>query len=240
MTEIRRHEVIDSTNEEARRLAASGETGPLWVIARSQSKGRGRRGRSWISQTGNLFTSLLMKASGPPENYGQLSFVAALSLSDLVSNYECQAVVTLKWPNDVLLNGRKVAGILLEIVRNGPVTHVVVGFGVNLLHYPADTDFPAASLADVAAKAPDPEAALARLVEAWNKWYEIWRRDGFVSIRSEWLTRAHGIGERLTVRLGSSVVTGMFESIDDDGSLILADADGTPRRITAGDVTTFG
>jgi len=240
VTEIRRHETIDSTNEEARRLAACGETGPLWIVAKSQTKGRGRRGRNWISQSGNLFTSLLMEESAPPETYGQLSFVAAVAVADLATDYASQAEVTLKWPNDVLLNGRKVAGILLETARNGPATHLIVGFGVNLAHYPTETDFPAASLADGAAKAPDPAAALLRLVDAWNKWYEVWRQKGFGPIRSEWLARAHGFGGELTVNLGDSVVTGVFESIEGDASLLLRLASGETRRITAGDVIFAG
>lgn len=240
MTEIRRHETIDSTNEEARRLAASGVAGPLWIIAKSQTKGRGRRGRSWISQPGNLYASLLMDTSAPPETYGQLSFVAALSVANLVLDYASQTEVTLKWPNDVLLNGRKLAGVLLEIVSNNHAAHLIVGFGVNLAHHPEKTDFSAASLAHAAAKAPDPEAALQRLVVAWNKWYEVWRQEGFGPIRLEWLARAHELGEELTVNLGDSLVTGVFENVEGDGSLLLRLKGGTPKRITVGDVVRIG
>jgi BirA family biotin operon repressor/biotin-[acetyl-CoA-carboxylase] ligase len=240
VTEIRRHDILDSTNEEARRLAANGEGCPLWIVAKSQTEGRGRRGRSWISQPGNLFASLLIELSAPPERCAELSFVAALGVADLVSDYAPEESVTLKWPNDVLLNGRKLAGVLLESVPNGPAIHLIVGFGVNLAHNPEKTDFPAASLAGIASEAPDPEAALLRLVEAWNKWYEIWCQKGFEPIRSEWLARAYGVGKKLTVNLGNAVVTGIFETIEGDGSLLLKLETGDHRRITAGDVVMVG
>lgn len=240
MTDIRRYEVLDSTNEEVRRLAVNGEHGPLWVIAASQTKGRGRRGRTWISNPGNLFTSLLIEVGVPLEVCGQLSFVAALAIADLAAVYASGGAVTLKWPNDVLLNGRKVAGILLEAARDGAATRMTIGFGVNLAHKPGQTNFAAISFAEVAANVPDPESALLRLVDAWNTWYETWRKDGFRSIRTAWLTRAEGFGKELTVQLGNSVVTGVFENIEDDGSLLLCVDGGGVERITAGDVFFFG
>jgi BirA family biotin operon repressor/biotin-[acetyl-CoA-carboxylase] ligase len=240
VTDIRRYEVLDSTNEEVRRRAANGETGPLWVIARSQTKGRGRRGRNWISVPGNLFTSLLIELGEPAELCGQLSFVAALAVADLTAGYASGAAVTLKWPNDVLLNGRKVAGILLEVPRNGTAVCMIIGFGVNLARHPGGTDFPAISFAEVSAKVPDPEVALLRLVDTWNTWYEIWREDGFRSIRTAWLARAEGLGKELTVQLGNSVVAGVFENIDEDGSLRLRVEAGKVERITAGDVFFIG
>jgi len=240
VTDIRRYEVLDSTNEEARRLAVNGEHGPLWVIAVSQTKGRGRRGRNWISHPGNLFTSLLIELGEPLENCGQLSFVAALAVADLAADYASGAAATLKWPNDVLLNGRKVAGILLEVAPNGTATRMIIGFGVNLAHQPGETNFPAISFAEVAAEMPDPEVALLRLVDAWNTWYEIWRKEGFRSIRTAWLARAEGFGKKLTVQLGNSVVTGVFKNIEDDGSLLLCVDGGEAQRITAGDVFFFG
>ncbi len=240
MTDIRRFEMLDSTNEEARRIAQAGEYGPLWVIAASQTKGRGRRGRRWISNPGNLFASLLIEVDRPPEVCGQLSFVAALAVADVADHYAADAAVTMKWPNDVLLNGRKFAGILLEAAGRGAATRMTVGFGINLAHQPAETEFPASSIAEIAAKVPKPEAALQRLVEAWDTWYETWHKAGFAPIRAAWLAQAEGLGKSLTVQLGSSAVTGIFEDMADDGALLVRDEAGGVERITAGDVFFSG
>ena len=236
MTEIRRYELLDSTNEEARRLAAKGEHGPLWVIAQSQTEGRGRHGKNWLSYPGNLFASLLVKLESPLETCGQLSFVAALAVGDVVAGYVSGAQGALKWPNDILLNERKVAGILLETVPSGAASLMIVGCGINLAHYPGDTDFPAAALAKFVEEPPSPEASLIRLVAAWDTWYEIWRKSSFKPIRSAWLARARGVGERLTVRLGGAEIQGVFENLDDDGTLLLRTESGGTERITAGDV----
>jgi len=240
VTDIRRFEKLDSTNEEASRLAAKGECGPLWIVVQSQSAGRGRRGRDWISHPGNLFASHLIEIDVPPENCGQLSFVAALALGDLVAGYALGAKITLKWPNDILLNGRKVAGILLEVAPAGTGSRVIVGCGVNLAHFPDGTEYPATSIAEFAEKTPNPEDALPRLVACWDAWDEIWRRRGFEAIRSAWLTRAEGLGKNITVRLGESEVEGVFENLTDDGTLLLRIKTGGLERVAAGDVFPSG
>jgi len=228
---IVRHDTIDSTNEEARRLAEAGETGPCWIVAAEQTAGRGRRGRTWISERGNLFATLLISPTGAVEQRMQLSFVAGLAAADTIACYSPDGV-TLKWPNDVLLFGRKVAGMLLESF--GPA--LVVGFGINLAHFPHDTGFPATSLAALVRNAPSPDEAFTRLAAFWNAWYEAWRRDGFAPVRAAWLARASGLGESIRVRVMDREMNGVFENVDDDGALLLRAANGTLARITAGDV----
>ena len=236
MTDIRRHALLDSTNEEARRLALAGEHGPLWIVAAEQSSGRGRRGREWVSKPGNLFVTHLCEVSAPPEACAQLSFAAALAASDAIACYAPNADINLKWPNDILLERRKVAGILLEAAPNGAVVRLIVGIGINLAHFPVDTEFPAISLASVTQHAPEPDAVLTRLVAAWDAWYEDWLRQGFAPIRAAWLSRAQGLGGNLKVRMGQSETEGVFENLDEDGALLLRVQGGGRLRITAGEV----
>lgn len=228
---IVRYDVIDSTNEEARRLAEAGETGPLWIVAHEQTGGRGRRGRTWVSQPGNLFATLLLSPPGSLEQRAQISFVAGLAAAEMIAAFAGD--VTLKWPNDVLLKGCKVAGMLLESVG---LSALAVGFGVNLAHFPQQTEFPATSVAKVAGSAPAPDDALARLAARWDAWYEVWTRDGFAPVRAAWLARASGLGERIRVRLMDREMNGVFENLDDNGALLLRQADGALARVTAGDV----
>ncbi len=240
MTDIRRHATLDSTSEEARRLALAGEHGPLWVIAEEQTKGRGRRGRDWISRKGNLFASHLLEVDAPAETCATLSFVAALSAADTVAALASNARVTLKWPNDVLLEGRKASGVLLEGAPNGALQRLIVGIGINLAHHPEGMETPAISLAAVTHATHSPEDALACLVAAWDRWYALWREGGFAPIRAAWLSRAGGLGETVTVRTGQSEMMGVFETLDEDGALRLHLEDGRISRVTAGEVFFSG
>src|SRR6267142_4792177 len=138
------HEVLISTNTEALALARAGERGPLWVTAGRQSAGRGRRGRTWTSAAGNLFASLLLTDPAPPEHWPELAFVAALAIHDAVAEIAppLRAQLAIKWPNDVLLAGKKFAGILVEGEGGGQGV-VAIGIGVNCASHPNETDFPA-------------------------------------------------------------------------------------------------
>jgi len=234
---IRKYDVLDSTNEEARRLAEAGEAGPLWIIAREQSAGRGRRGREWVSSRGNLFATLLLRPNRPPDQCAQLSFVAALAVGDAVASYAPTARIALKWPNDVLLDGKKVAGMLLESSgAKARVDWLAVGIGINLATFPEGVEYPATSLAAATGRAPDAEDALARLAGRWDAWYETWMNNGFQPIRDAWLARASGLGERVHTRLANREVQGVFEGLADDGALILREPGGKQTRIAAGEV----
>ena len=225
------HESLDSTNEEARRLAGAGERGPLWILAERQSAGRGRRGRTWVSERGNLFATLLLEPEGSRERWPQLGFAIGLGSAEMLDAY-LAAPATLKWPNDVLADGRKIAGILLE--SSGSET-LAIGVGVNLVSAPHGTEFPAISLRDVAATAPEPEMALSRLAGRMHAWYEVWRERGFAPLKRAWLARAFGLGEPIRARLANEELHGVFETLDDDGALVLRTGQGA-RRVTAGDV----
>ena len=228
---LRRYETLDSTNEEARRLAMADERAPLWIVAREQSLGRGRRGRAWVSGAGNLFATLLTRAA--PATAAQLGFAAGLAAAEAISACAPASQVTLKWPNDVLLEGRKAAGILLEAMGEDALA---IGIGINLAHHPSDTEFPATAIAAITGSAPDPDVTLLRLASGMAAWYEIWREQGFAPLRTAWLARAAGLGRPIRTRLAESEMHGVFEDLDDDGALLLRAPSGELTRITAGDV----
>ena len=228
---------IDSTNEEARRLAAAGERGPLWITADRQTAGRGRRGRQWASPMGNLAATLLLRPDRPANICAQLSFVAALAVCDVLAPLAPLADLRVKWPNDVLADERKIAGILLESAGGGDrLEWLAIGVGLNLAHFPPDTEFPATSLAALGVPAIAPQDALCRLAHTWSQWYEVWRGEGFPRIRDVWLSRAARLGQRIQARLASGEASGVFEGIDEDGALILRESHGRTRTIAAGEV----
>lgn len=229
-------ETLDSTNEEAKRRALAGEAGPLWIIALSQSAGRGRRGRAWTSKTGNLFTTGLFKLDAGPVRAAQLSFAAALAVGDLAATVIDPTLVRLKWPNDVLIDGLKVAGILLESGAHPQGgLWLAVGIGVNLAHHPDDAERPATDFT-VHGASLTPEAACEILAERFDHWRAKWAKDGFAPLREAWLARAWGLGERCVARLNDETVEGVFADLSKDGSLRLDLKDGGRRLVSAGDV----
>lgn len=235
---LKSFDVIDSTNEEAKRLGAAGQSGPIWISAARQTAGRGRRGRVWESPTGNLAATLLLRPGRPAAECAQLSFVAAIATSDMLADFAPETDFHVKWPNDVLANGRKIAGILLESASQGgdPPQWLAIGIGVNLATHPDGTDHPATSLARLTATPPPPDDALLHLAAHFAKWYEIWRGDGFATIRNAWLARAAGLGKRIIARLSQEETSGVFEGIDDTGALLLREGTGRVRAIPAGEV----
>jgi BirA family biotin operon repressor/biotin-[acetyl-CoA-carboxylase] ligase len=228
--DISRYESLDSTNEEAKRLVAKGEKGPLWILAARQSAGKGRRGNSWVSQDGNLFASLLAPAEDAMRLSAPYAFAAGLAVADTVSGYT-ESKITLKWPNDVLLEGQKLAGILLETVPGA----LIVGIGVNLAVAPEGTPFPATSLAQHAEQAPVSEDVLARLALYMETWIALWKERGFAPLRDAWLARAAQLGEPIRARLPDGEREGIFEDLDSEGALLLRTKNGLVR-VTSGEV----
>jgi BirA family transcriptional regulator, biotin operon repressor / biotin---[acetyl-CoA-carboxylase] ligase len=231
-------EEIDSTNAEARRRAEAGARGPLWITAKRQTAGRGRRGRGWETGAGNLAATYLAHTAKPPAEAAQVSFVAALAVADLAAAYVPASLVTLKWPNDPLIAGRKAAGILIE---SGPHPDgglwLAIGCGVNLATPPESADRPATAFAEhMRAPPPQPLEALETLAASFERWRDVWERLGFPPIAEAWTTRAHGLGEPCTARLPAETITGVAEGLDPDGALRLRTGPGKVRRITAGDV----
>ena len=223
--------MLDSTNDEAKRLADAGEAGPLWIAAARQTAGRGRHGRRWESLSGNLATTLLLMPERPQGEWPQLSFAAAIAATDTMAGFAPGARIAVKWPNDVLADGKKLAGILLE--RAGPM--LAIGIGVNLAHFPEGTEFPATSLAGFGVVPPSPDQALTALAAQFAKWYEVWRGQGFAPLRDAWLARASGLGQPIRARLPDGERRGVFEGIDATGALLLKEGTGT-RAISAGEV----
>ena len=231
----------DSTNAEARRRAEAGEVGPLWITARRQTAGRGRRGRQWGSDSGNLFTSLLLLTQKSPAEAAQLTFAASLAVADLLDRYVPPALVTIKWPNDVLLDGRKTSGILIE---SGPAPSgglwLAVGIGVNLSQTPGETERPATCIAEHLAHgvvaAPSVDEAAKALAETFGVWLDRWTTLGFQPILDAWITRTPGLHGPCTARLTNETLTGVADGVEADGSLRLKLPDGRLRVISAGDV----
>lgn len=235
---LKEFETIDSTNEEARRLASLGEAGPLWLWAREQTAGRGRRGRAWQSPRDNLAATLLLSPGKPAGECAQLSFAAALASSDAVAAFAPGADIKVKWPNDVLADGRKISGILLESSSHGGAdpAWLAIGIGINLRGHPPDTEFPATSLPALGVAPPDPRDALLELAASFAKWYEVWAAQGFAPIRDAWLARAAGLGTRIRARLQNGETSGVFEGIDTGGALLLRESQSGVRAIAAGEV----
>jgi BirA family biotin operon repressor/biotin-[acetyl-CoA-carboxylase] ligase len=233
------YETLGSTNAEALALARAGERPPFWVSAQSQSAGRGRRGRTWVSEPGNLYASLLLFDPAPAEHVAQLSFVAALAVRDAIAQAApaLAAQLSLKWPNDVLLAGEKVAGLLIEgeVARGQPVT-AVIGIGINCVSHPADAAFPATDLRTQGSAAA-PQSLLPALAAALHARIAQWDRGAsFAGIRADWLTGAHKVGETIRVSNGGGERSGRFAGLDATGRLLLDLPDGTRQEIAAGDV----
>jgi len=229
---------VDSTNAEARRRADAGDRGPRWITASRQTAGRGRRGRAWETGAGNLAATYLAHTAKPPAEAAQVSFVAALAVADLAVAYVPAGLVSLKWPNDPMIGGRKTAGILVE---SGPHPAgglwLAVGCGVNLATPPDAAERPATAFAEhMRAPPPAPLDALAVLAEAFERWRGLWEQLGFAPIAEAWTARAHGLGETCTARLPGETIEGVAEGLDGDGALRLRTGTGAIRRITAGDV----
>ncbi|MGI9569912.1 MAG: biotin--[acetyl-CoA-carboxylase] ligase [Desulfobulbia bacterium] len=233
---------VDSTNSEALRRAQQNEIPGLWILARKQSQGRGREGRRWISNSGNLTTSLLLRPQTSLMTALQLSFVAGLALhrclAVILENTDSAADVSLKWPNDVLINNRKVAGILLESItgRQDQSPYIAIGIGINVLNHPQDHNIQATDLScykrDLSISTIFEQLAISmdELLKIWNT------GEGFEAVRRLWLEVAHKPGEYLTVKNGQKQTGGYFETIDQEGALRLKLKSGQIERILVGDV----
>lgn len=229
---------VGSTNREALALAACGETGPLWIMARRQTAGRGRGSRQWASVPGNLHASLLTELACTPAATPQLALLAGVATLDAIRAAACggPAGMRVKWPNDVLIGEAKCAGILAETVTGRHTVTAVVGIGINLARHPADLGRAATHLA---AHGPPvaPETMLGHLAEAVQRWLAAWRCGAdFATIRAAWLKRAGPAGEPLSVETGAERIAGAFVDLDPQGGLVVRDSQGRHRTVTFGDV----
>lgn len=246
------YDTIGSTNAQALESARAGDPGKLWIVSKNQQSGRGRRGRAWLSPEGNLAATLLVVADFELRLAATLGFVAGLALADALDAVSPKGRISigvdggsgegrnrfeLKWPNDVLASGAKMAGILLEstLLDNGRFA-VAVGIGVNVVAYPKDVPYPATSLNALGANC-DAEMLFLALSDAWQENARLWGDGrGLAAIRRRWLERAAGIGSEVAVRIDGNVVRGTFETIDEDCRFVIRDKNGSVVTIAAGDV----
>ncbi len=232
-------DTVSSTQDEVRALAAGGAGDGTVVWAQSQRAGRGRRARHWDSPAGNLYVSLLVHAGADLAEAAQLSFVTALAVREaLVRHVGEPGRLTLKWPNDILLDGAKVAGILLETEpgAKGADPLVVIGVGVNLVSHPSGTPYPATDLRAAAGVDLTPAGLLGDYLSAFAEWRLTWRNRGFAPVRAAWLEHAAGLGGPISVRLPDGTRDGKFVTLDEGGALVMETETGDRVSVTAGDV----
>ena len=245
------HDIVGSTNALALERARTGDLGKLWITALQQEAGRGRRGRSWSSPYGNLAASLLVTLDAV-QHPATLGFVAGLALTDALAVGEksitarvgvdgahigAKGRFSLKWPNDVLADGAKLAGVLLESISlGGGRFAVAVGIGVNVVAHPDGLPYPATSLRELGGEG-DAAALFEALSSAWATNYSIWYSpSGLRAVRDRWLRHAAGLGSDVAIQLDGEVVRGTFETIDEHCRFVLRERSGERKFITAGDV----
>lgn len=232
---VRTLEQTASTNEDVKKEAARGEAEGLVLRAKSQSAGKGRHGRVWDSPEGNLYASVLLRPACAPREIGLYSFVAALAVQDAIQKLAPQADIKLKWPNDVLVSGKKISGILLEslLSASGSLEGLVLGVGVNVARHPDGAFYPTTSLLE-AGVAVEVEDVLEAFLNGLDHWRQTLARDGFRPVRRAF--EASALRGEMSVRLPAGLVRGTFAGIDGDGRLILRLADGGEQSIETGDV----
>lgn len=234
---------LDSTNEEAKRLAKAGGSHGAVIWARKQSEGKGRLGRNWLSAEGNLFVSVLLQPQKSLAELSQLSFVAAVAALEAVAPLlEDKSSLKTKWPNDILLSDRKLGGILLESFRTegNDYPWVIVGLGINIDSYPPRTEFPATCLKEAGVELVSAKIILSRFIHHFIECYNEWNNKGFNGIRKDWLANAWNLKQKITARLEGIEVQGIFDGIDTSGNLVLILDNGKKHIIHAGDVYASG
>ncbi|PZP83972.1 MAG: biotin--[acetyl-CoA-carboxylase] ligase [Azospirillum brasilense] len=236
------YDVLDSTNEEAKRLAGGGASHGAVIWAKRQQAGRGRMGREWVSAEGNLFVSILLSPECDLATCSQLSFVAAVAAAETLEGIvPDQQEIACKWPNDILLNGRKLGGILLESFTTQEPSGrecqwVVVGVGINIDSFPEHVMFPAACLRDAGVEIISAKIVLSRFIFNFISHYDAWVGAGFKPVQKAWQKRAYRLGHEVEVIIGEKKITGVFDGIDAAGRLLVRAESGAITGISAGDV----
>jgi BirA family biotin operon repressor/biotin-[acetyl-CoA-carboxylase] ligase len=228
---------IESTNLIAMEYARNADPGKLWITAEKQSQGKGSRGRSWVSQPGNLYASLLLCIDSAPEKLTNLTFVASLATYETLAQFIPEGQLALKWPNDVLLKQAKVSGILLENhIRKEKESAIIIGIGINCQSNPDNTNTPATNLAN-SGYAVEPQSVFHHLVSQMDAWLALWNEGAnFGEIREEWLARAVGLGQEIRVTMPHKELRGIFEELDQNGCLILRTPDNLRHTISTADI----
>jgi BirA family biotin operon repressor/biotin-[acetyl-CoA-carboxylase] ligase len=238
------YECVDSTNEEAKRLAEGGAAHGAVIWAKEQTAGRGRLKRQWVSKAGNLYVSFLLAPKCSLADAAQLSFVAAISAVEALQPLLLSdGQFSCKWPNDILLGDKKLGGILLESFatqpednKSKPKQWVVAGVGLNIDSYPKDTLYPATCLKEAGVELVSAKIVLTRFIERFMDNYDSWMREGFEPVRQTWLNHAYGIGKRVDIATGSDVICGTFEGMSVKGEMLVRTEAGQDITINSGDV----
>lgn len=229
-------DTVTSTNDEAMALADGGA--PAWTVVRavSQSAGRGRRGKSFASPPGNSYTSFILRPQGSPERAAQLALVAGLAVADAIAALAPGLPAPrCKWPNDVLVDGHKVSGILVEAASSGErIDHVIVGIGINLVSHPEIEGHRIGDLAGLGAGLVDRDAMLVALSRDFHDRVTVWQAGGFQALRAAWIARAAGMGRAVRVEDGSRTLHGELVDIDGEGALLLAETPAIRHRVVSG------
>jgi len=230
------YDSVSSTNDEADSLAQNGAPDRTLVWARSQRSGRGRLGRTWASPEGNLYTTALLDPGLPLGRLQELSFVASLAVHDTVSGLLPDVDLVLKWPNDVLLGGAKISGILTETRVRGDHVVALLGVGINLAHAPEGARYPTTALADHLVVPLAVEGLLDLYLTALSARYTLWCSEGFAPIRTAWSERSRWIGQRVSVENGEQKIIGRYDGVEADGTMIVTGDSGEKHKVSAGDV----
>jgi BirA family biotin operon repressor/biotin-[acetyl-CoA-carboxylase] ligase len=235
---VEHYDLVGSTNDLARERAMSGAATGLVIRADRQDAGRGRRGRAWASPPGNLYCSFILRPDRPPAVIATLSFVTVLALGDVLSELLPGRLIQHKWPNDLLVEGCKISGILLESANAGvdQAAALVVGLGVNIVSHPDQALYPVTDLLTQGAEPIEAAELLERFLQRFAHHYKNWLQGGFAAVLPAWRQRAVGIGSDIVVRLDASTLTGRFVDLDENGTLLLEIPDGSIRQIAAGDI----
>lgn len=235
------YEEVDSTNSEAKRLAEGGACHGAFIWAKRQTQGRGRYSREWVSHEGNLFVSVLLSPEEALAQIPQLSFVASLAIAEALKPLIPQgSELRCKWPNDILLNGKKLGGILLEsfetLEASGPKRWVVIGMGINIDDCPEGLENPATYLKEAGVEIISAKIVLSRFIHHFIQCYGIWQEKGFAPIRKSWLNYCEGLGREVKVSLPQETIYGIFHALDPQGNLTLKLPNGKTQKIAAGDL----
>lgn len=229
----------DSTNAEALKLASNGDAGNLWITAERQLAGRARRGRTWVSEPGNLYASLLLIDPAESDALATLPLVVSLALYEALAQAlpDITGRLKIKWPNDLLLDGKKLSGILLEAQPDSfGRTAVVIGCGINCQHFPDNPLYPATSL-ETAGFDLSPNELFSHLAHSMARQLRIWAQGvGFSNIRRDWLDRCQGLGQEIVARFSDREIAGKFIDLNEDGLLLLCDKMGQIHKISAADI----
>lgn len=236
------YDIIDSTNSEAIRIAKTRPIDDLVILAKSQNKGRGRDGKYWQSDIGNLYASILLNNYMPSSNQSQLTLVAALAVHEVVNELlleanNSQKATLIKWPNDILVDNKKIAGILLEsVILNSKNSAIIVGIGINITNHPSIT---ARTATDLLAEGVDCkiEQVLNLLMINFDKYFCIWKDYGYLNIKNQWLSKAAGLGKSVIIKSNDNELVGTFEDLDDEGNIKIRDNEGKLSTYLTGEVS---